>query len=429
VVQSQCGARGGEVDNLVMPVANWTGDMQVVVPPQKTDDSQQATSSGGDRHNTRAPPPHIVTVLVDDWGWRDGPSAIRPGNGLLTPTMNTLLSEGINLDRMYAYRYCSPTRSSLLSGRLPIHVNQLNLKNNQRGGGINANMTTIANKLTSAGYFCAAVGKWHCGMTHPSLVPGRRGFAYSLGYLAGSEDHFQHFNQPTGCAGESGHTPLIDMFQTNAPVLNAHKLYAGLYNGFLFGNTAVELIRNASVKTKPLFLYLAFANCHHPMQAPPQWLNLYSAIPDAPPANLRRKTYQAMTTFVDAALANVTQALKEGEMWANTLLIVVGDNGGPSLTDLDTSNNFPLRGGKYSLFDGGNRVNAFVSGGVIPSAMHGTTIDALIHVADLYATFCHLAGVSAAERHDAVDEEGRLLPPVESVNLWPLLSGTNRQQA
>ena len=385
-------------------------------PSFKSDDATRAT--------TDKPLPHIVMVLIDDWGWRDGPSAIRSGNLLLTPTMNTLLSEGIVMDRMYAYRYCSPTRTSLLSGRLPLHVNQLNLANNQRGGGIARNMTTIANKLSSAGYFCAAIGKWHAGMSHPSLVPGRRGFAYSLGYLSGSEDHFRHTVAGTGCAGGKGH--LIDMFQTDAPVLDARKRYTGVYNGFLFGRTAVELIRNASATKTPLFLYLAFANCHHPMEAPADFLNMYNQIPDTPPANLRRKTYQAMTTFVDSALANVTQALKEGEMWSNTLLVVAGDNGGPSLTDLDTSNNFPLRGGKYSLFDGGNRVNAFVSGGVVPNAMHGTTSDALAHVADLYATFCHLAGVSAVERPGAVDEKGRLLPPVDSVSLWPLLSGANR---
>ena len=52
---------------------------------------------------------------------------------------------------------------------------------------------------------------------------------------------------------------------------------------------------------------------------------------------------QAMVSFVDAALGNVTRALREADMWDDTLLFVASDNGGPSLTDLDTSNNFPLR--------------------------------------------------------------------------------------
>ena len=50
-----------------------------------------------------------------------------------------------------------------------------------------------------------------------------------------------------------------------------------------------------------------------------------------------------MVSFVDAALGNVTQALRAANMWADTLLFVASDNGGPSLTDRDTSNNFPLR--------------------------------------------------------------------------------------
>ena len=45
---------------------------------------------------------------------------------MLTPHMDALLAEGVELDQHYAYRFCSPTRAALMTGRLPIHVNQEN---------------------------------------------------------------------------------------------------------------------------------------------------------------------------------------------------------------------------------------------------------------------------------------------------------------
>lgn len=85
------------------------------------------------------------------------------------------------------------------------------------------------------------------------------------------------------------------------------------------------------------------------------------------------------------------------------------------------ANNFPLRGGKHSNFEGGVRANAFVSGGFLPAAMRGTNTSALIGIEDWYKTLTILAGA------DPVDERAAAagLPPVEGYDLWPLLSGTN----
>jgi arylsulfatase A-like enzyme len=85
------------------------------------------------------------------------------------------------------------------------------------------------------------------------------------------------------------------------------------------------------------------------------------------------------------------------------------------------SSNYPLRGGKYSEFDGGIRATAFVSGGFLPETVQGTKQDGLMHIADWYATFCGLAGVSVEDVPAA--ESG--LPPVDGLDLWPLLSGAN----
>ena len=69
-------------------------------------------------------------------GWADagfhrnytiGGVTVPPTDEVQTPTLNALVDEGIHLFRNYVYKYCSPTRSAIQSGRNPYHVNPLNL--------------------------------------------------------------------------------------------------------------------------------------------------------------------------------------------------------------------------------------------------------------------------------------------------------------
>ena len=60
--------------------------------------------------------------IADDFGWHN----IGWRNPeIKSPNLDALAAAGIKLDRHYVFKYCSPTRSSLLSGRLPLHVNQV----------------------------------------------------------------------------------------------------------------------------------------------------------------------------------------------------------------------------------------------------------------------------------------------------------------
>ena len=85
-----------------------------------------------------------------------------------TPALDELVASGIELDRAYAYKCCSPTRSAIQSGRHPYHVNALNaameISNPEDPvsgfAGIPRNMTGIATKLAAAGYSTAMFGKW-----------------------------------------------------------------------------------------------------------------------------------------------------------------------------------------------------------------------------------------------------------------------------
>jgi len=132
-----------------------------------------------------------------------------------------------------------------------------------------------------------------------------------------------------------------------------------------------------------------------------------------------------MVALLDEVLGNVTALLKQKGMWRKTLMVLSSDNGGPVDTSESGSTNFPLRGGKYSEFEGGIRASAFVSGGFLPSAAIGQVIEEPVHIGDWYGTYCALGGV---DPFDPIASAAGL-PPVDSVNVWPLVSFQNTTSA
>jgi arylsulfatase I/J len=100
--------------------------------------------------------PNLFLVLADDYGWNDIGTRNKQ---IITPNMNQMIKEGVNLDRHYVFKFCSPSRSSAISARLPIHVNQENSATVSPWSGIMANFTTFPERLKAAGYATAQVGK------------------------------------------------------------------------------------------------------------------------------------------------------------------------------------------------------------------------------------------------------------------------------
>ena len=128
-----------------------------------------------------------------------------------------------------------------------------------------------------------------------------------------------------------------------------------------------------------------------------------------------------MVAFLDDVIGNLTTTLHQRGMWNNTLIAVSADNGGPVYPG-GGANNYPQKGGKMSNWQGGVRVNAFASGGLIPPEMRGQKLDGYVALADWYATFCALAGVDPTDQRAAAAD----LPKIDSLNMWPMLSGQNR---
>ena len=108
-----------------------------------------------------------------------------------TPNLNALVKEGIELDRAYVYKYCSPTRSAIQSGRNPYHVNPLNAAPDISNpadpvagfAAIPRNMTGVATKMAAAGYKTGGFGKWDAGMATPDHTPHGRGYQTAMNYF------------------------------------------------------------------------------------------------------------------------------------------------------------------------------------------------------------------------------------------------------
>jgi len=106
--------------------------------------------------SSSAPKPNLIFFMADDLGWHN---VGWHNDQMKTPNADALVKEGIELDRHYGFLYCSPSRSSLMTGRLPFHVQQKNFKNNDLAQGANRNFTFISAKLKEeAGYKTHHVG-------------------------------------------------------------------------------------------------------------------------------------------------------------------------------------------------------------------------------------------------------------------------------
>lgn len=95
------------------------------------------------------------------------------------------------------------------------------------------------------------------------------------------------------------------------------------------------------------------------------------------------------------------------------------DNGGCVGLSENAGNNFPLRGGKYTSWNGGVFVNAFLSGGYLPPAARGTVSLELVSVADYFVTLCVRAGLPLAECTSDPVAEAAGLPPIDGLDFWP----------
>lgn len=356
-----------------------------------------------------AAPPHILFLIVDNLGWND--LGFR-GAEYTTPNIDALAASGIKLESYYVQSYCSPTRSALLSSRYPYHTGLAHVVIcNGLAEGLPLNNTLLPQLLKTAGYQTHAVGKWDVGSYSQSMTPTYRGFDSFYGYYGCNEDHFQHtFVGPNGapavCSG-------LDLWNDTTPDFSQ----SGVYSTSLFTSKITTIIDNYQPGDAPMFLYLAFQATHSPLQSPQSYIDDTdcATIPEA-----GRKIFCGMAKVVDEGIKNITDLLIARGLYDDTLIIFTTDNGGETQSG---GNNWPLRGNKLTVWEGGVRGNAFIAGYGVPDSAKNTSTSALMHVTDWLPTIAHLANVSVSHMDiDGVDQYSALFEGGESARSEILLN-------
>ena len=130
--------------------------------------------------------PNMVVILMDDVGWGDfGCYGGGVAVGAPTPNVDRIARDGLLLTSCYSEPSCTPTRASIMTGRLPMRHGLLVPPMYGMPGGLSGEVT-LPQLLSDAGYVTQAVGKWHMGENSESQ-PQNVGFDDFYGFLSVSD--------------------------------------------------------------------------------------------------------------------------------------------------------------------------------------------------------------------------------------------------
>lgn len=325
-----------------------------------------------------APKPNIVFLLIDDLGFAD--CGFNGGTQIKTPNIDRLAKSGTIIDSHYVQPVCSPTRSTLLTGRYPTHTGVYTIVSPSAPWGLPLAERTLADALRAAGYRTALTGKWHLGEFEKAYQPNARGFDHQYGHFFGMLDYYTHERMNK-----------LDWYRNGEPLKEEG------YTTHLITKEACKVIESGD-KSKPLFLYLPFNGVHAPFQVPENYLKPYGALKG------NRQKLAGMLAAVDEAIGRIEDSLKKAGLLENTLIVFSSDNGGPPPGD-----NTPFRDYKGTIYEGGTRAAAFATWpGHIPADKHVTQP---MHMVDWYPTLIKLAGGSLEQKL-----------PIDGLDVWPMLT-------
>ena len=327
-------------------------------------------------------PPNIVIIFCDDLGYADiGPFGAKTK----TPNLDRMAKEGMKFTDFYVGQaVCSASRAALLTGCYPNRVGILGALGPDSKNALHPNEITIAEMLKPRGYSTALFGKWHLG-SKPGFLPQNSGFDeyYGLPY---SNDMW-----PKHPTGKYPDLPLYD--GTNVVGLNPDQ------SRFTTDYTthAVQFIKRH--RDSPFFLYLAHNMPHVPLSVSGKYAG-----------KSQRGLYSDVIMEIDWSVGEVLKALKKNKVDGNTLVVFTSDNGPWLLYGNHAGRAEPLREGKATTFDGGQRVPCLMRWpGKIPRGSKSSEVACTM---DLLPTIAALTGAKVPS--DRI---------IDGRNIWPLMTG------
>nr|UNO37543.1 sulf1 [Psylliodes attenuatus] len=322
--------------------------------------------------------PHIIFIVADDLGWND--VGFHGSNQIPTPNIDALAYSGLILNNYYVTALCTPSRSALMTGKYPIHTGmQHTVLFGAEARGLPLKEKLLPQYLVELGYENHIVGKWHLGSYKKEYTPLYRGFKSHLGYWTGHHDYNEHTAMEAPGWG-------LDMRRNLSVAYDLH----GKYSTDIFTQESVKIIKNHNT-SNPLFLYVAHAAVHsgnpyNPLPAPDDLVKNFSYID-----NYNRQRFAAILSKLDQSVGAITAALGEKGLLSNSLIVFTTDNGGPAEGfNLNAASNFPLRGVKNTLWEGGVRGAALLWSPLIKKP--NRVANQRMHIADWLPTLIDAAG-------------------------------------
>ncbi|MEO0508797.1 MAG: sulfatase-like hydrolase/transferase [Verrucomicrobiota bacterium] len=332
-----------------------TGDYTV----SATWDGAPGTWTGS--YNYNAPQNNILLIIADDWGIDSSP--VDNPDGASLPTMANLqyLSDnGLRFTSAYVQPVCSPTRATILTGRIASRHGVYN-----PGGVLPSSEITLPEIFTAASspYELASYGKWHLGsgVTGPADNGGWIDYRGMTG--GGVPDYYAWTKVENGVT-------LPDDVTTYATTEIA--------------NDAINFINAQNSAEKPWFLWVAFNAPHTPFHDVVDTNLLQSSWNPGDTDN--RSLYEKALEAMDSEIGRILESVD----LATTNVIIIGDNGTPGQV---VQAPFGSGRAKGSLYEGGTHVPLIIAG---PNVGVQGTSDEPVHCVDLFATILDIAGIDTS---------------------------------
>ncbi|HEU0228416.1 MAG TPA: sulfatase [Arachidicoccus soli] len=368
--------------------------------------------------------PNIIFFLVDDMGWQDSSvpfwdSATTQNKKFQTPNMVQFATTAEKFTNAYSTPICTPSRVSLMTGMnaarhrvtnwtayknrsvdardslLAVpkwNVNGLSPKPQERS----VVATPLAQVLEDTGYFTIQCGKAHFGAYGTiGANPLNLGFTKNIGGSAAGN--------PASYLAEDDFGWDPNHYKITADIPNM-KEYWGTKT-FLtedLTQSAMRELDTAQMLDKPFFLYMAHYAVHLPYNVDKRFIQKYIDEGYTKP----EAAYCALVEGMDKSLGELLNYLEQHHLEKNTIVVFMSDNGGYSHAPRegkDNTQNYPLKGGKGSLYEGGIREPMMVRWPGVTTA--GTVSKQYTIMEDFYPTLLEMAGIRHYKTIQRIDGE------------------------
>ncbi|HHF51549.1 MAG TPA: DUF4976 domain-containing protein [Candidatus Aminicenantes bacterium] len=365
--------------------------------------------------------PHFLFILVDDLGWKD--LGCYGSSFYETPHVDQLAAQGMRFTDAYAAcPVCSPTRVSIMTGKYPARLQTTDYFGAPQPETVSGHWTkykpllpapyrdhlpleeiTIAEALKKAGYATFFAGKWHMG--GKGYYPEDQGFdvnkgGWERGGPYGGNKYFSPYGNPKLDDGPEGeHLP-----------------------DRLASETCQFIDKN---RDKNFMAFLSFYSVHTPLMAREDLEQKYREKAGTIDKKNQiwgkegeRKVrliqnhavYGGMVEAMDLAVGKITDHLKALDLYGNTVIIFMSDNGGLSTSEGHPTSNLPLRAGKGWLYEGGIREPMIIHWPGVTQP--GSQCSEPVISTDFYPTMLEIAGLPLLSRQHL---DGKTLVPLLKV--------------